>query len=224
MPPETLEFVKMLLDLARLAPGAGVFHEVEDELLHGECRLPLIEGRPDSGPVRRQSSEAEVVAVPGHPAATIRGIDVTDEPQEPHQREERVASDPPGTKGAVKLKAGALAENGLRSRRHTELDVAVCGSDSDQRVEKRVRAHDVPAWPMFLNQYRLREARVEMVLRTLDFEARGFFHDPAHAAMLFSPQSVAVLRKAASQVFRFSNVNQLVLVVVNEVDAGRAGK
>src|SRR5262245_27327001 len=118
MPPETLEFVEMLLDLARLAPGAGVFHEVEDELLHGECRLTFIEGGPDSGPVRRQSSEAEDVAVPGDPAATIRGIDVTDEPQEPHQREERVASDPPGTKRTVKLEAGTLPEDSLRSRRH----------------------------------------------------------------------------------------------------------
>src|SRR5207249_7846943 len=140
-----------------------VFYKLEDELFHGECRLTLIEGGPDAGPVRRQSSEAEVVAVPGHAAATIRGIDVTDEPQESYQREERVASDPPGTKRAVKLKTGALLEDGLRNRRHTELDVAVRGSDPDQRVEKRVRAHDVPAGPMFLNQYRLRKARVEMV-------------------------------------------------------------
>src|SRR5437899_9274831 len=98
MPPEALEFVEMFLDLARPAARPSVFHEVEDELFHGEYRLTLIEGGPDSGPVRRQSSEAEDVAVPGDPAAAIRGIDVADGPQEPHQREERVASDPPGTK------------------------------------------------------------------------------------------------------------------------------
>src|SRR5437899_13041546 len=121
MPPETLEFVEMLLDLARPAPGPSFFHEVEDELFHGECRLPLIEGCPDSGPVRRQSSEAEEVAVPGDPAAASRGIDVTDEPQEPHQREKRVARDPPGTKRAVKLEAGALLEHGVRSCGHAEL-------------------------------------------------------------------------------------------------------
>src|SRR5215831_5471070 len=142
MPPETLEFVEMLLDLARPAPGPSVFHEVEDELLHGECRLTLIEGGPDSGPVRRQSSKAEDVAVPRDPTTTIRGIDVTDEPQEPHQREERVACDPPGTKRAVKLEARILLEHGLRSRRHAELNVAVCRSDSDQRIEKRVCTHD----------------------------------------------------------------------------------
>ena len=160
MPPEALEFVEMLLDLARPAPGPRVFHEVEYEFFHGERRLPLKEGGPDSSPLRRQSSEAEDVAVPGDPAAPIRGIDVTDEPQQPHQSEERVASDPPGAKRAVKLKAGTLLEDGLRSGCHAELDVAVRGSDPDQRIEKRVRAHDVPAGPMFLNQHRLREARV----------------------------------------------------------------
>ena len=71
MPPETLEFVEMLLDLARPAPGPSGFHEAEDELFHGDCRLTLIEGGPDSGPVRRQSSEAEDVAVPEDPAAAI---------------------------------------------------------------------------------------------------------------------------------------------------------
>ena len=77
---------------------------------------------------------------------------------------------------------------------------------------------------MSLNQPRLRETRVTVGLRTLDLDARGFLHDPAHAAMLFSPQGVAVLRKAAFQVFCFSDINQLVLLVVNEVNAGRAGK
>ena len=214
----------MLLDLARPAPRPSVFQEVEDELFNGECRLTLIEGGPDSGPVRRQSSKAADVAVPGDAVATIRGIDVTDEPQEPHQREERVASDPPGAERAVKPEAGTLLEEGLRSRSHAELDVAVRGADPDQWVEKRVRAHDVPARPIFLNQHRLREACVQIGLRTLDLDTRGFLHDPAHAAVLFSLQSVAVLRKAPFQVFRFSDVNQLVLLVVNEVDAGRAGK
>src|SRR6185436_11049715 len=116
MPPESLEFVEIFLDLARPVPGACLFHEVEDELFHGECRLTFIERSPDSGPVRRQSSEAEDVAVPD-PAAALCGIDVTDEPQEPHQREERVSSDPPGPKGAVKLETGTHFENCLRSRR-----------------------------------------------------------------------------------------------------------
>src|SRR5262245_4721389 len=131
MPPETLEFVEMLLDLARPAPGSSVFHEVEDELLHGECRLTFIEGGPDSGPVRRQSSETEDVAVTRDPPAAIRGISVTDEPQEPHEGEERVASDLPGTKRAVELEARPLLEDRLRSRRHAELNVAVHGSDPD---------------------------------------------------------------------------------------------
>ena len=77
---------------------------------------------------------------------------------------------------------------------------------------------------MSLNQPRLRETRVKMSLRTLDFDARRFLHDPAHAAMLFSQQGVAVLRKTAFQVVCLSDVNQLVFLVVNEVDAGRAGK
>src|SRR5207249_546 len=149
----------------------------------------------------------EDVAVPWDPAATIRGIDVTDESQEPHQREERVSSDPPGPKRAMKFEARTLLEDGLRSRRHAEINVAVRGSDPDQRIEKRVSAHDVPAGLMSLNQPRLREARVKMGVRTLDLDAAGFFHDPAHAAMLFSPQSVAVLRKAPFQVFRFSDVD-----------------
>ncbi len=124
MLPEPVEFVEMLLDLAGPAPGPGVLHELEDELFHGEGGLPLIEGGPASSPVRRQSSETENIAVPGDPVAAIRGIDVTDEPQQPHQREKRVTSDPPGAKRAVKFKARTLFEDGLRSGRHAELDVA----------------------------------------------------------------------------------------------------
>src|SRR5262245_31973738 len=120
MPPEALELVEMVLDLARPVPGASVFDKVEDELFHGECRFSLIEQFPESSPFRRKSSEAEHVAVPGDPPAATRGIDVTDEPQQPHERKEGVASDLPGTKRAVKLEAGPLLEDGLRSRRHAE--------------------------------------------------------------------------------------------------------
>jgi hypothetical protein len=50
---------------------------------------------------------------------------------------------------------------------------------------------------MCLNQHRLGEARGEMGLRTLDLDASRLLHDPPHATLLFSPQSVAVLGKAA---------------------------
>src|SRR5207247_10735017 len=126
-------------DLSGPAPCSSIFHELEDEIFHGECRLTLIEGGPDCGPVRRQSSEAEHVAEPGYPAAATRGIDVTDEPQQPHQREEGVASDPPGTKRAVKVEAGILLEDSLRARGHAELDVPHRKSDTDERNTERVR-------------------------------------------------------------------------------------
>src|SRR5262249_53922009 len=137
MPPETFEFVEMLLHLTRLAPSRTALDEPEDELFHGECRLTFIKGCPNSGPVRRQSSEAEHVAVPEGQLAATRRIYVTDEPQEPHPREERIASDPPGTKRTVKLEAGPLHKDGVRSRRHAELNVPVRGSAPDQRIEKR---------------------------------------------------------------------------------------
>src|SRR6187431_3365699 len=178
MLPEALEFVEMLLDLARFPPCPGVFHELEDELFHGECGLPLVERGPGSGPVRRQFSEAEDVAVSEHPVAAIRGIDMTDVPQEPHQRKERIASDPPGAKRTVKFETGTLPEDGLRSCRHAELDVAVRRSNPDQRIEKRVRTHDIPVRPMFLNQLRLGEARIKMGFCTLDLDTGGFLHDP----------------------------------------------
>src|ERR1041385_6213046 len=224
MPPEAVEFVEMFLDSARPVPGSGVFHEVEDELFTGESGFPLVKGGPGISPVQRQPSEAKHIAVFGDPAAAIRGIDVTDKPQEAHQREERVSGDPPGAKRAVKLEAGTLLEEGLRSGRHAKLEVAVRRSDPDQRVKKRVRAHDVPAGPMSLNQPRLREARIKMGVRALDLDTSGFLDDPPHSPMLFSPEDGAVLRKAPFQVFRFSDVNQLVFLVVNEVDAGRVGK
>ena len=124
----------------------------------------------------------------------------------------------------MKLEAGIVLEDGLGSGRHTELDVAVSGSDPDHRIEKRVRAHNVPAGPMFLNQRDLGKARVEIGLRALDLDAGGGPYNPAHAAILFPAHGVAVLRNATFQVFRFADVNQLVALVVNEVDAGRAGK
>src|SRR5215510_8768358 len=136
MPPEALEFVEMLLDLACPAAGPSVFHEPEDELFDDECGFPLIKGGPNNGPVRRQSSEAPDVAVPRGSVAAIRGIDMTDEPQEPHQREEGVSRDLPGAKRPMKLEAGILFEDGLREGRHAELEVAVRGSNPDQRVEK----------------------------------------------------------------------------------------
>jgi len=58
----------------------------------------------------------------------------------------------------------------------------------------------------------------------VDLDAGTFLYDPAHAAILFSPQSVAVLAQTPFQVFRSSNVNQLASLVVNQVDAGRTGK
>ena len=224
MPPEPLQFVEMLLDLARPAPRSSVFHEIEDKLFHREWGFPLIKGRPGSRPVHRQSSEAVDVAVSGDPVAATRRIDMTDEPQQPHQREECISRDPPRAKRPMKLESGKLFEDGLRSGRHAELEVAVCGSDPDQRVKKRERADDVPSGAMSLNQPRLREACIEMRLRALNLDARGFLDDAAHAEMLLSPHGVAVLRKAPFQIFRFSDVNQLVFLVVNEVDAGRAGQ
>src|ERR1051326_5270791 len=223
MPPEEVEFVEIFLDLARPAPGPG-FHKAEDELFHSERGFPFVEGGPDFSPFRRQSSEATDVAVFWDPLAAIRRIDVADEPQEPHQREERVASDPPGTKRAVKLEAGILVKDGFRSRRHAKLNVAVGRSDSDERIKKRVRAGDVPARPMFLDQQGFRKARVEMSLRAPDLDPGRVPHDPAHTAMLFALQRIAVLRKPPFQVFRFSDINEFVLLVVNEVNAGRAGK
>src|ERR1051325_2828103 len=150
MPPETFELVQVLLNLAWPAPRSRLFHQVEDELFQGERRLTLIEGGPDSRPMRRQSSEAEYVAVLENPAAAIHRIGVAHEFQQPHQSEKRVAGDPSGTKRTVELKSRPFIEHGLRSRRHAELNVAVRGADPDQRIEERVRAHDIPAWPMFL--------------------------------------------------------------------------
>src|SRR5207244_3936659 len=83
-------------------------------------------------------------------------------------------------KRGVKLEDGAILYDCPRSRGHAEFDVAVSGSNPDQRIEKRIRTHDVPAGPMLLSQHRLREARVEMGLRTLDLEADRFLHDPTH--------------------------------------------
>ena len=76
---------------------------------------------------------------------------------------------------------------------------------------------------MFLNQHRLLEARVEVGLGTVDLDAGAFLYDPPHAAILFSPQCVPILRQAPFQVFRLSNVNQFVALVVNKVDARRTG-
>jgi hypothetical protein len=224
MPPEALEFVEILLHLVRTAPGSRFLHKVEDKFFKRECGLSFIEGGPGFRPVRRQSSEAEEVTMPGDPVAAARGIDVTDEPQQSHECEEGVARDPSGTKRSMKIKTGMDLKDSLRSGRQTELDVAVRGSDPDQRVQKRVRTHDVPAGPMFLNQLHLRKARVEIRFHTLDLDAGRCPYDPAHAAMLLSAHGVAILRETAFKVFRFADVNQFVLLIVNEVDAGRTGE
>jgi hypothetical protein len=224
MSPEALEFVEMFLDFALSAPGSRIIDELKNELLHRDCRFSLIEGSPGFGPVCWQSSEAPDVTVPEGPGAAIRGIDVTDKPQKPHQCEEGIPGDPPGTKRPMKVEAGMLFENGFGSCCHTEFKVAVSGPDSNQRIEKRVGAHDVPAGPMFLNQRHLCATRVEIALRTSNLDAGGGLYNPTHAAMLFSSHGVAVLGKAAFQVFRFADVNQLIVLVVNEINAGRAGK
>jgi len=42
--------------------------------------------------------------------------------------------------------------------------------------------------------------------------------------MLLSPDGVAVLGQSPLQVFRFADINQLVLLIVDEVDTGGARK
>src|SRR5262245_20725374 len=121
MSPEALELVEMLLDLARPAARPGFFHEVEDEFFHCEWRLSFIEGGPDAGPVRRQSSEADDVAVLWYRLAAIRRIDMPDETQKPHQPEERVTGHPPGAKRPMKLEAGVCLEDGVRNGGQAEL-------------------------------------------------------------------------------------------------------
>jgi hypothetical protein len=61
---------------------------------------------------------------------------VANESQELHEREESIASDPPGTEGSMKIEAGILLDDSVRSRRQAEIDIAVCGADSNQWVEK----------------------------------------------------------------------------------------
>lgn len=61
---------------------------------------------------------------------------MTDKLQQPRQCEESIARDAPGAERAMKIKAGTFLKDGLRSGRHAELDVAVCGPNSNQRIEK----------------------------------------------------------------------------------------
>lgn len=74
---------------------------------------------------------------------------------------------------------------------------------------------------MFLNQLRLGEARVQMRLRTLDFDAGGFLHDPAHTAKFFASYGRTVLRQTAFQIDGLADINQFGILVENKVDAGR---
>jgi hypothetical protein len=62
-----------------------------------------------------------------------------------------------------------------------------------------------------------------MSVGTPDLNACGILDDAAHAAMLFSASGIAILRKAALQVFRLPDVDQLFFVVVDKVNAGQAG-
>src|SRR5262249_40131942 len=63
--PESPEFVQMLLNLTLLAPCSCILHEVENQFFQSQCRLAFKKGRPEAGPIRRDSSEAEHVAVSG---------------------------------------------------------------------------------------------------------------------------------------------------------------
>jgi hypothetical protein len=58
----------------------------------------------------------------------------------------------------------------------------------------------------------------------LDLDAGSCPDNRSHATIPFPARGVAVLGKAALQVFRLADVNQLVFLVVDEVDAGRVGK
>src|SRR5262245_39212571 len=119
----------------------------------------------------------------------------------------------------MKVEARTLFEDSFRRRRHTEFEVAICLSNSDQRIEKGVGAHDVPAWPVFLNKRGFREACGEIVFYAMSLDAGGFLHDPAHTPMFFSGRSIPVLRKTPSEIFRFSDVDQIVCLVVDKVHA-----
>src|SRR5690242_7315567 len=124
----------------------------------------------------------------------------------------------------MKFKPGILVEDDLGSGCHTELEIPAHRSNSDERIEKRVRTHDIPTWSMFLNQHRLCETCVEMRLRALDFDAGCVLQNAAHAPMLFSANDSAVLRQTAFEIDGFADIDQLALTVVNQVDAWRPRK
>lgn len=85
MPPEALQLVDMLLDVLCLAPGRRVFQQAEDEIFQNVTRFSFVERDPTIRPTRRQSSEAEDVAMPGNSAPPARTVGVPDESQQPHE-------------------------------------------------------------------------------------------------------------------------------------------
>jgi hypothetical protein len=77
---------------------------------------------------------------------------------------------------------------------------------------------------MLLNEHCFGKTRVQVSVRTLDFDTGRILHDPAHAPMLLAPHGVAVLRQTAFQVDCFADVNQFGFSVVNEIDPGETGR
>lgn len=115
----------------------------------------------------------------------------------------------------MKVETGKLFEEGIRSRGQTEVDVALRGTDPDQRIEKRVRPHDIPAGTVLLNQQCLSETGVEVRFHSTDFDACGFFDDSARPAILLTAKGVAILRQAAFEVLRFADIDELVRSVID---------
>src|SRR5947207_1673478 len=148
------------------------------------------------------------------PITRTPGRRMPDEPEQAHEREERVARDLARTIGAVELEGGER----LRRARQAEARVAAVDLDPDEGIHERKGAGDVPPRAQRLDEPDLGERCLQLRRAGLPRDAVSRSHQRATLPILLRPARRAVLGQPAPEIAGLADVKQPAGGVVHAID------
>src|SRR5262249_20863918 len=143
------------------------------------------------------------------------GRRMSDEAKQTHEREKRLTRDLARTKCAVQLEGCERA----RCCGQAKARVDAVELDSDEGIEERKGARDVPPRAQRLDESNLSERRLQLRRTDLPLDALGQSHQRATLAILLCAACRSVLRQASPEIARLADVDQRAGGVVHAIDA-----
>src|SRR5262249_5731554 len=149
------------------------------------------------------------------PGAWAPARRMADEPEEAHEREERLMRDLARAKCPMELEGGER----LRRGGQAEPRIGAVDLDSDEGIQERKRAGHVSSRAQRLDQPDLGQRCVQLRRAGLPLDAAGRSHERAALAILLRPARRAVLGQPPAQIARLSHVEQTSRGVIAAIDA-----